>query len=552
MKKIDSHIPLIEYPRMQLVRDSYVCLNGTWDITFSFSDNIPETFNYKIEVPYPIEANLSLLNYHLRKGELMYYRKCFKLDHDFNKGRVILHFDAVDQIAEVYVNRQFVYKHVGGYLPFKVDITDYLKEDNELIIKVRDDLNKIYPYGKQAKRSHSMWYTKTSGIWKTVWLESVRENYIQSLKIDTDLESVNIKIFGNVKNKKLIIHTETGEIIREFKKDQIKINIANPHLWSPNDPYLYYFDLVSDEDIVHSYFALRTIGISKINKNPCLTLNGRPYFFHGLLDQGYFHDGILTPKSYQVYEDEIIKLKKLGFNTLRKHIKIEPLYFYYLCDKLGMIVFQDFVNNGRYSFLRDTILPTLGINKLSDHRHYKKIQKEEFIKEAKETVELLYNSPSVLYYTIFNEGWGQFEADKMYDLIKNIDNSRIIDSTSGWFKQNKSDVESKHVYFKKIKIQPSNRPLIISEFGGYAYKDLAHSFNKKHSYGYRFFKDLSSYQLAVKKLYDEEITPFILKGIAGAIYTQVSDVENETNGIFSYDRKLQKINSPVIDKDFNN
>ncbi|MCH5180189.1 MAG: glycoside hydrolase family 2 [Erysipelotrichales bacterium] len=541
-------IPLSEYPRMQFRRDSYLCLNGTWDIAFSFNDKLPSTYEQKVIVPFPIESHLSSLNRTLRKRERIFYRKFFTLDSDFIKDKTILHFDAIDQIAEVYLNGTILCKHIGGYLPFSVDISKYVQKENELIVKVRDDLDIRIPYGKQSKKSKGMWYTKTSGIWKTVWLESVHSNHFENIKIDVTLNSVQINVFGNVSKKKLIIRTEKEDIVREFSGDIIKVNIKDPHLWTPNDPYLYYFDLVSEHDVIHSYFALRTISVVKTNGYPCLMLNNKPYFFHGLLDQGYFPDGLLTPKSYKQYEKEIIELKELGFNTLRKHIKIEPLYFYYLCDKLGMIVFQDFVNNGRYHYIHDTVLPTIGFTKRRERKLLSKVTKENFINHAKETVELLYNSPSVLYYTIFNEGWGQFDSDKMYDLVKSMDSSRIIDTTSGWFKQKKSDVESLHIYFKKIEGAMTEKPRIISEFGGFAYKDIEHCYNPKNMYGYKKFKNYEDLEKAVKKLYDEAISPFILKGIAGTIYTQVSDVEDETNGIFTYDRHIKKIKVKLIDK----
>jgi len=541
------NIPLSEYPRPQFRRDSYLCLNGIWNLAFSKSINIPDIFPLKVLVPYPVESSLSLINRNLNKNEYLYYYKEFSLPKDFNKGKVILHFDAVDQVCDIVFNNKEVFKHAGGYIPFEVDITPYLEDNNKLVVRVLDNLDRTYGYGKQSKASHGMWYTKTSGIWKTVWLESVPLQYFKSVKISTTLEKVSLKIDSNIRQKELIIKTPQGMIRKEFSKNEIEVRIPNPELWTPSHPYLYEFTLKAKEDVVESYFAMRTIKVGKYQKNPCLLLNDKPYFFHGLLDQGYFKDGILTPESYQCYEDEIKLLKELGFNTLRKHIKIEPLYFYYLCDKLGMIVFQDFVNNGKYSFFKDTVIPTLGKKKDPNKgKHQKKKYKDEFKKEMFETIDLLYNSPSVLYYTIFNEGWGQFDADEMFDLVKAKDKSRIVDTTSGWFASRKSDVDSKHIYFKKIKFEVKDKPVVISEFGGYVYKDHEHSFNTKRPYGYKIFKDLESYQKGVKHLYAEEIEPFVLRGLSGAIYTQVSDVENETNGLFTYDRKVLKIKEKLL------
>ena len=535
-------IPLCEYPRPQFKRDSYLCLNGEWEFKTSYLDNDLEgEYKEKIIVPYSMESYLSSINRYLNKGEYLYYRKIFKLDNDFNKGRVVLHFDAVDQIAEIYLNNNLVATHEGGYLPFEVDITSYLKEENTLIVKVQDDLDLKYGYGKQTKVSKGMWYTKTSGIWKTVWLESTKEEYFNNVKIDVTLSSVTLTLDTNVEEKTIIIHTENGDIIRTFKENKITIDIDNPHLWSPEDPYLYYFELIGEDDKIESYFALRTIKVSNDNI-PFILLNDQPYFFHGLLDQGYFPDGLLTPKAYKKYEDEILALKELGFNVLRKHIKIEPLYFYYLCDKLGMIVFQDMVNNSSYSFIRDTALPTIGLLRWKNKgKHVLKENKEQFIKECRGTLDLLYNSPSVLYYTIFNEGWGQFECDRVFEIVKSIDSSRIIDATSGWFFGDKSDVDSYHVYFKKIKVKTKKRPIIISEFGGYVYKELEHSFNLENTYGYKIYKTKEEFQKGLSLLYLTQIVPLIKKGVCGAIYTQVSDVEDETNGLFTYDRKILKV-----------
>ena len=544
-----DEVPLSEYPRPQFRRDSYICLNGKWEIKISKEEvSFDENFEKEIIVPFSIESYLSGIYGYLEKGEYIYYRKEFILPEGFNKGRVILHFDAVDQICGVYLNRKLVKTNEGGYLPFEVDISDFLEEKNVIFVKVKDDLDLKYGYGKQTKTSKGMWYTKTSGIWKTVWLESVPVNYFKNVKIDVTLDSVTLDISTSIEDKTLIIHTENGDIVKSFKENKITLAIPSPHLWTPEDPYLYNFELISKEDKVYSYFALRTIEI-KNEKVPYIYLNGKPIFFHGLLDQGYFPDGLLTPKSYQKYEDEILKLKELGFNTLRKHIKVEPLYFYYLCDKLGMIVFQDMVNNSPYSFIRDTALPTIGMLRWKNKgKHTPKVNKEQFIKECKETIELLYNSPSVLYYTIFNEGWGQFDSDKIFDMVKTFDQTRIIDATSGWFFGDKSDVDSYHVYFKPIKVKTKHRPIIISEFGGYVYKDDEHSFNLDNTYGYRIYKNINDFHNGLESLYLNQIVPLIKKGVCGAIYTQVSDVEDETNGLFTYDRKVLKVSSELMNK----
>ena len=278
-------------------------------------------------------------------------------------------------------------------------------------------------------------------------------------------------------------------------------------------------------------------------------MNGKPYFFHGLLDQGYWPEGIYTPPTPESYADDILEMKKLGFNTLRKHIKVEAEEFYYQCDKLGMVVFQDMVNNSDYAFLRDTILPTLGIQKHKDQRlHRDETSRQTFIETMKQTVWQLKNHPCILYWTIFNEGWGQFDSDGIYDLLKEIDDTRIIDSTSGWFRRKKSDVESLHIYFNFWhRLKPhKDRPLVLSEFGGFALPVEGHIFNPDNAYGYKNCKSPEDFQAAFEKLYRERILPAVPKGLCGAIYTQVSDVEDEINGILTYDRKVNKGNESAM------
>ena len=388
-----------------------------------------------------------------------------------------------------------------------------------------------------------MWYTPVSGIWQSVWLERVPETYIEDLDIQVDL------------TKALITTTPAldGKVFCEGKEYPLiggKAVIApeNPHLWSPEDPYLYDFTIETETDRVQSYFALRTIESKVVNGIPRLCLNGEPYFFHGLLDQGYWPDGIFTPAKPECYARDILEMKKLGFNTLRKHIKVEPEEFYYQCDKLGMVVFQDMVNNGDYHFLRDTALPTIGIQKLSDkHMHQDENSRREFLKNMELTVKQLRNHPCILYWTIFNEGWGQFDSEAVYERLKKLDDSRIIDATSGWFRQKKSDVDSRHIYFTPWStLKVSHKPLVLSEFGGYAYPVEGHLFNTGNSYGYKACKSEAHFRESVDKLYREKVIPAAKKGLCAAIITQVSDVEDEINGFLTYDRKVNKADEKAM------
>lgn len=538
--RVDRSMPWSEYPRPSMVRESYLCLNGYWDFCIS-DENLPTEYSEKILVPYPPESLLSGIERQIPENKFIFYRRKFDLPKGFLKDRFILHFGAVDTVSEVYFNGRSVIKHEGGYLPFSADCTELLKEtDNEITVKVKGDLTRVYPYGKKCKKRGGMWYTPTSGIWQTVWAESVPEKYILSTKTTTDTQSAKI-VANGAKEDAVLTVLQTGEQFI-IKDGSFNVTPKEKHLWSPEDPYLYEYEILSGVDKVRGYFALREIGIGEFKGIKRLTLNGKPYLFNGLLDQGYFPDGILLPATLEAYENDIMQSKRLGFNMLRKHIKIEPELFYHLCDKLGMIVFQDMVNNANYSFLFDTALPTIGMKRFPDALlHRNKKTRNIFTRHMLETFDHLQSFPCILYYTIFNEGWGQFTADKLYRIAKERVSDRIIDSTSGWFTQKESDVDSRHVYFKPVVIKnKSDRPIVISEFGGYSHRVEGHLFGE-NNYGYRLLSTPDQLNDAFEKLYIEEILPGIEKGISGLVYTQVSDVEDETNGIMTYDRAHVKL-----------
>lgn len=528
--------PWQTYPRPQLRRKSYANLNGEWDFTVGQAKERPAQYERKILVPFPVESALSGVAEHFEEGSGLWYRTFFPAP---SGGRILLHLDGIDQTASVFLNGECIAQELCTCLRGRetLDITQYLRDSNILEICVTDDLNdRRFPYGKQTLRRGGMWYTPVSGIWQTVWLEAVPETCIKDLRITPFLDRVEVEVIGADRGTALC---EGREI--PFTGGKLVIAPEHPHLWTPDDPYLYDFTVRTDSDEVQSYFALRTVDIRRVDGVPRLCLNGKPFFFHGLLDQGYWPEGLYTPPCPASYADDILAMKKLGFNTLRKHIKVEPEQFYYDCDRLGMIVFQDMVNNGRYSFLRDTALPTAGVQRLRDRG----LNRDEpcrraFLTAMQSTVSRLYNHPCICYWTIFNEGWGQFDSDAAYTLLKELDPTRIADSTSGWFRGGKTDVESRHVYFRPFRMPKSDKPVVLSEFGGYVYKEAGHSFNPDKTYGYRFFRTREEYSAALEKLYLEQIVPNVQKGLCAAVYTQMSDIEDETNGLLSYDRKLCK------------
>jgi len=542
-----------EYPRPQLKRSNWTCLNGTWKLNKN-----------TCLVPFPPQSDLS--GYGKKVGSHLVYEKNFKTEKPEPGIRTLLHFEAVDQIAEVYLNGTFLGKHAGGYLPFTFDVSNVLFTDREniLTVKVTDKLSTRYPYGKQIQKRGGMWYTPVSGIWKSVWTEQVADTYIKDLKLTPDLDGIHLSFATNhperTQTAVATITLHTGEQV-EFQinnsdgyiklRDMVTADGTpyEPRLWTTDDPYLYTMKLTVGQDEVETYFALRTIEIKSIDGINRVCLNGKPVFLHGVLDQGYFCDGIFLPAEEKEFERDVLRMKELGFNMLRKHIKIEPECFYYYCDLHGMLVVQDMVNSGKYSFLRDTALPTIGMKNLPDTlRFFPAKQKKFWEQHMKETLSHLYNHPSIVVYTLFNEGWGQFDSDKIYTIAKQMDPSRLYDSTSGWFAQKKNDFDSRHIYFGDLEPKPAERPMFISEFGGCAYPVPEHIYAKYASYGYGSCKNADEVTEKIWDAYRTTILPAIKDGCCGSVYTQLSDVEDEINGFYTYDRKICKVNVEEMQK----
>ncbi len=547
-EKLDRCNVLTEYPRPQMVRGGYVNLNGEWDYAFTVEGAEPDEWDGKILVPFSPECELSGVGRILRPGEYLWYHREFTLPE--HKGRVILHFGAVDQICTVYLNNVEICSHVGGYLPFECDITEVLCEVNRLVVCVMDDSDTgYYSRGKQKFKRGGIWYTPQSGIWQTVWCECVPETYIRNLRITPDFDNASVEISAET------VGNSPAAAIFDGKEYPLPAVIPVPDFepWTPDNPKLYNFSVVCGEDKVESYFAMRKFSVETDEKGvKRLSLNGAPFFHSGMLDQGYWSDGMYTAPSDEAMIFDIQTAKDMGFNMLRKHIKVEPLRWYYHCDRLGMLVWQDMINGGgQYSPAIVSAPLVTGIH-LKDN-HYRLFARNDaegrvqYELELRQMIKHLYNCPCIAMWVPFNEGWGQFDSARICEVIRKLDSTRTVDHASGWHDQGIGDIKSLHVYFRKYVFKPdkAGRAVLLTEFGGYNYYCEGHCFGNR-DFGYKKLKSIEALTEDLRKLYAEQIKPAYEKGLAAAVYTQVSDVEDEVNGLITYDRRVVKIKPEIM------
>lgn len=588
-KNLDRDHVLEEYPRPLLMREDYQILNGWWDYAFTIDNKQPQQYEGRILVPFSPETALSGVGRQLKPDEYLWYRRNFDLpgwDREKGQNRILLHFGAVDQSCEVRINGHKVKRHTGGYLPFEVDISRYAQESaNELIVAVKDLSDTSYhSKGKQKLNAGGMFYIAQSGIWQTVWLEKVPETYIKEIKTVPDIEKkiIRIKVSSSystdkknvdklsrnfsieikirkpglypdpvVKPSQISTEDMLETAVQAVSDKWIEIPIESISLWNCETPYLYYFEVKLGDDRAISYFAMRKFSLeTKVHEEfPRICLNGEVQFQNGVLDQGYWPESLYTPPSDAAMIFDIQEMKKTGFNMVRKHLKIEPQRWYYHCDRLGIVVWQDMVNGGSYykhwfvtygatllSWLR---IPMRDVYPRLLSREAK-AGRLEFIWEMKETIRLLGNHPSIAAWVIFNEGWGQFQTEDMTRIVRRLDPNRLIDQASGWFDQGGGDFSSLHNYFFKLFIRPEReRASVLSEFGGYSYREPGHCAKEK-LYGYGICKNKKDLEKRFLERWSG-VRNLIPQGLSASIYTQWTDVEEEVNGVFTYDREVRKI-----------
>ena len=571
--------PLAEYPRPAMRRDSCEILNGPWQYAITQTAEYPAAWQGSILVPYSPEAPASGVGRTLQPGQWLHYHRLFAPPAG-EGGRVLLHFGAVDYACAVQINGHLAGGHRGGYWPFTLDITGLLNGTgrNSLWVAVQDPTGHgTQARGKQTLKPGGMFYPAQSGIWQTVWLERVPDNYIQTLTVtpDYDARTVTVRVHtakpGGAVNLWAMVRAGGVTIAEDWGSDEadqdgeVTLNIPEEHFfpWSPDTPFLYDLTVGTNQgeeaefDTVHSYFALRKWSCAPDAHGVLrFCLNDKPILLNGLLDQGYWPEGLYTPPSDAAVERELSEVKALGFNLLRKHAKIEPQRWYYHCDRLGLIVWQDIVNGGSaynlwfVTYLTNVLQPLLrrfpdGKAAYSLLSRAKPAGREEYAHELADTVQALRCHPCIACWVPFNEGWGQFDAGKAVQALRALDGTRLVDEASGWFDQGGGDVHSLHNYFYPLRIRPQKRTVALSEYGGIAWPMPGHEPPHK-TYGYGTAKDRQELTARYKKLQLKTVLPQLEKGLSALVYTQLTDVEDEVNGLFTYDRAAVKPDANAV------
>lgn len=543
--EVDPLKPWLNYPRPDLVRNQWISLNGLWDYAITPKDSKPEKWDGTILVPYPVESALSGVKKRVSEKENLWYKRTFTVPNRWNKKNILLNFEASDWETTVWIDGEKAGKHRGGYDPFTIDITQYLadQKDHELLVCIWDPTDKgTQPRGKQVSSPGGIWYTPTTGIWQTVWIEPVNESYISSFRTVTDADKGIITFIPDVKN------TGTNTILFTVKKDgkkvtsasgngdkEISVQIDNPVLWSPEHPFLYDITVELKNgnktiDKVKSFTGIRKISVGKSPDGfTRMLLNNEFVYQNGPLDQGFWPDGIYTPPTEKAMVYDLRMTKNMGFNMLRKHVKVENRIFYYWCDKLGILVWQDMPSGDKY----------IG----GDEPDIEKSKEatEQFELELKRMIETKFNHPSIIMWVPFNEGWGQFETARITNLIEEYDNTRLVNSASGWTDRGTGDINDIHRYpDPEVQKAEEKRAIVLGEFGGLGLPLQGHTWEQKN-WGYRNMEDTLQLLSKYESFYNQVYRFVNNDGLSATIYTQTTDVETETNGLMTYDRKINKM-----------
>lgn len=571
-EKLNKDLPLNDYPRPQMARSSFFNLNGRWEYAIYPKDEGFKGYQGEIIVPFSPESILSGVEKVVTENDVLYYHRKFTFVKE--NDRALLHFGAVDYLSEVILNGVSVGKNRGGYFPFSFDVTEEIKEgENDLEVIVTDPTDKgTQARGKQSNKRGGIWYTPQSGIWQTVWLEQVPENYIAKIVLTPDIDKDELKVVIDFSDEKAVAELEVFDGEKSVaavtaENGEAIIKLSSYECWSPENPKLYDLVIKTGKDEVKSYFGMRKFGIGKDeNGISRLMLNNKPYFHNGLLDQGYWSDGLYTAPSDEALIYDIETMKKMGFNMLRKHIKIEPLRWYYHCDRLGMLVWQDMISGGGiYKAPAIMIVPafnmafgTKAFMKDDTEKNYAFFSREdeqgrkEYYEDSARMVDELYNVVSLAVWVPFNEGWGQFDSAKAYEFYRKLDSTRSIDHASGWHDQGAGDFNSFHIYFTPYWFpkydKNDDRPIILSEYGGFSLKVPGHMYNKEKFFGYRKYYEQEKFNKALFALIGKRVKRAIKKGLSATVYTEVSDVEDECNGLLSFDRRLVKTDVEALRK----